>query len=79
MGGDNDTPCDKCKKLHRKSVCGLNGVTYDNICAAKNCAEFDPVEVVVGPCSMQVIILYEVASCISNKSFDTILYFIESM
>ena len=47
MGDDNDTPCDKCKKSHRKPVCGPNGVTYDNICAAKNCAEFDPLEVIL--------------------------------
>lgn len=53
MGDDNDTPCDKCKKSHRKPVCGPNGVTYDNICAAKNCAEFDPLEVIPGPCSIQ--------------------------
>ena len=59
-GGEDDTPCDKCKKSHRKPVCGPNGVTYDNICAAKNCAGFDPLEVIPGPCSIQVHILYEV-------------------
>ena len=73
VGGD-DTPCDKCKKLHRKPVCGPNGVTYDNICAAKYCAEFDPIEVIPGPCSIQVynynyvIVLYKHSVAFSMSS-----------
>lgn len=52
--GVGDTPCDMCRKLHFKPVCGPNGVTYENICAAENCAGFDPLEVTLGPCSIQV-------------------------
>lgn len=56
--GDNDTLCDKCKKLQRKPVCGPNHVTYDNICTAEHCAGFDPTEVEPGACSMQVNVSY---------------------
>ena len=56
--GDDDTPCDKCKKLQRKPFCGPNDVTYDNICAAKYCAGFDPLELTPGPCSIQVSVAY---------------------
>ena len=56
--GDNDTLCDKCKKIQRKPVCGPNHVTYDNICTAEHCAGFDPTEVEPGACSMQVNVSY---------------------
>ena len=61
-GGD-EAPCSKCRKLPRKPVCGPNGITYDNLCAAEYCAGFDPLEVTPGHCSMQVstIILKGVA------------------
>ena len=60
----DDTPCSKCRKLPKKPVCGPNGVTYDNICAAEYCAGFDVLEVTPGHCSIQVstIISKKVAS-----------------
>ena len=47
--------CEKCQRLPRRLICGANGRTYLSQCFAQNCSGLREVDIVDGPCLLQVV------------------------